>query len=479
MSQIGYLKASKPISFFLLIGMLFYMAISLLSSSIPFFWDMVEFSRISQFYYSGNFKQLIVPEIIDSGHPPLFGIYLAVCWKIFGKSLFIYHLSILPFMLGVFWHYYKLAKKWISPRSIPLALLLLWIEPTYLTQCILGSMDILIVYFFLLAINSLLEKKLMLFALSLVFLSLLSLRGFLMILPIGLYHLLSNFEYKINKTVFKINRINSSLIWPYIPAFVSIILWGTYHWHQTGWAFSPPSRWEHRSLASPERIFRNSIYIIWKMVDFGRIFLWVIFLFACTKKELFRKISFSWLWLFLCCLFFFFISMAPLTNPIGHRYFMIIYLLLSIGISEIIMSFSWNKSIWLSTCSALFLFSGNFILYPEKYGNGWDSSLKCLAFFKLKEQMHVYIENNDIDTHKTGSAFPLRANPSYTHLLDKSYGIGDKDSIPFQNYSYILQSNVCNLFSEKQIQLLHSKKYQELARYQSGQVYVSLYKKLE
>ena len=67
-----------------------------------FFWDTVQLaSKHAHWYYENNFHYLFLPETINSGHPPLFGMYLAVCWQLLGKSLIVSHFSMLPFLLAI------------------------------------------------------------------------------------------------------------------------------------------------------------------------------------------------------------------------------------------------------------------------------------------------------------------------------------------------------------------------------------------
>jgi len=74
-----------------------------------FFWDaLLQASKYAQFYYENNFGQLLVSADLDAGHPPLFGIYLAGIWKIFGQSLVVSHFAMLPFLLGIVWQVYRL-----------------------------------------------------------------------------------------------------------------------------------------------------------------------------------------------------------------------------------------------------------------------------------------------------------------------------------------------------------------------------------
>src|SRR4051794_38753575 len=90
----------------------FYILLTFFVLHNSFFWDTIQLgSKQAHWFYDHNFKFFFLPEIIDSGHPPSFGIYLAICWKLFGKSLPVSHLAMLPFLLGIVIQVYLLLKK--------------------------------------------------------------------------------------------------------------------------------------------------------------------------------------------------------------------------------------------------------------------------------------------------------------------------------------------------------------------------------
>jgi hypothetical protein len=71
------------------------------------FWDTVQLAgKHGLFFYENNFLSFVLPNEIDSGHIPFFGFYLAIIWKIFGKSLVVSHFAMLPFMLALAYYFY-------------------------------------------------------------------------------------------------------------------------------------------------------------------------------------------------------------------------------------------------------------------------------------------------------------------------------------------------------------------------------------
>src|SRR5665811_945241 len=78
----------------------------------PFFWDTIQLgSEHAHFFYETNFRIIILPNVIDSGHIPILGIYLASIWTLFGKSLLLSHLAMLPFVLGIVFQSIQLCRR--------------------------------------------------------------------------------------------------------------------------------------------------------------------------------------------------------------------------------------------------------------------------------------------------------------------------------------------------------------------------------
>ena len=120
-----------------------------------FFWDTIQLaSQHALFFYNNtHFSTFLLPDEMDSGHPPTFGFYLALVWRIFGKSLEISHLAILPFLLGIVWQAWKLGEKIVGEGWALLFLLLLTVCPVVAGQAVLVSPDIVLLLFFLMALN--------------------------------------------------------------------------------------------------------------------------------------------------------------------------------------------------------------------------------------------------------------------------------------------------------------------------------------
>lgn len=447
--------------------------VSLRYAGIPFFWDGTFFSEVACRFYDGTYTPWDCPINLDNVTFPVYSTYLALAWKLFAKSLFVSHLVLLPFLLGIVFEFYKLAKHFLSDKFVSLSLLLLVMQPTLGTQSILMGYDVPLLYFFLCSVNLLLNSRLVLYSFILPFVGLYSIRG--LFLYIALFIIVIAFKYKKEKweslfTAFKLHAFSALLI----------ILWFVYHKIKTGWfIISPIHESTDEQVHSAGMMLRQTAYIGWKLLDFGEVCLWLflviyggIFLRKNTNEQF--KIQ---LQLLLIPIALSAALMIPFSNPIGHRYFMFGNTILIIAVSFLLEQF---KKQWLSFCLFLFfctsLLSGNFWIYPEKYGNGWDASLKILPYFELKNKMDHYIKEQSIPANDIGTQYPLIADTRYSYLTTDSYFYNNVWSGPIGKYTYFLHTNVINTDIPEQITIV-KKEWKLLQRYESGLVYLELYKK--
>lgn len=418
--------------FFILLTLL-----TLFSCQIPFFWDSTFFSALSVNFYNSGWNSFIAPESFDTGGFPLYSVYLTMIWKLFGKTLWVSHFAMLPFLFGVIYEFLKLAKRYLNDKTIVLAIILLMLEPVFITQSMLMGYDIIIVYFFLLSLNALYNKKNLLFSIALLLLCLISIRGIMLAGALFIIDLLHN------------KKFNFQFIRNYIPAIFILVTWTIYHKQQTGWyMFSPIRENNAEQFSGATMMLRQFIYILWKNVDMGRIALWMIvvfftlYLFKKTKtpqhKELLRN-----LFVPLFVLTFF---MILIKNPIGHKYFLVVFILLIISTCYFIQHIEKQTIrrllfLMIATC----LIAGNFIIYPQRYGNAWDSSLKIIPYFPLEQEMRVNTKIKNIAPKTIGTQFPLTNDFRFSTLAntpDSPYT--DIEKNPINTFQYFLYSNIIN-----------------------------------
>lgn len=451
---------------YLLLAFVFFSLLTVFSVHIPFFWDGTFFSEIAVNLFDKGLFHLIDTSHPDTGGFPLYSLYLAAAWKIFGKSLAVSHWVILPFLFGILVQYHQLCKRFLNPAVIPAALLLLICEPVFITQSILMGYDILMVYFFMLALNALLADRKILFSTALTLLCMSSIRG--MMLGFSLL-LIDCFIYK---------KINFGMIKKYIPAAVIVMLWMFYHHRETGWFFFSPDRENtHEALLTGGMMLKQIAYMTWKLIDFGRITLWLfavilgIYMYRKNKNaellSLFKIVLIPLIVLIVC--------MAPFGNPAGHKYFIAVFLVLNVAVCYLLQALVNKQSRNILVFAFLLsLISGNFILYPERYGNGWDSSLKVLPYFQLRNEMDAFIAAQKISPAEVGTQYPLIADKRFSHLTEESIQYNNVWSGPIGNYDYFLFTNVINTDIPEQVEKV-KKEWVLLKHIESGQIYIELY----
>lgn len=463
-----YLKyfSGKPLVF----GFSFLFLLStLFLGNIPFFWDMSYIAKVAVHIYECNFTAVIFPEF-NNGFPPLFSMYFAALWKLFGKSLLVSHLAILPFVFIIFVQFYKLLKRYVAPGLQFPAFLVLLAEPAFLTQFLLTGYDIVICALVLLSINSILENKRYLNVLAVVLLPVVSTRGFAFVAALYFFEL-----YVTQKKPYKIATILRLSV-PYLASLFVFGLWKPYHYHYTGWFFVSEENKYIYSGSTLNWIIRNLTYIFWKIMDSGRIFLYAciaILFFRQVKKPKSPRIKET---LAICVLLFssYVVFFVSLHSMVAQRHFISIYVLSIILFFQLLTGLQKKtRNTLIFLVNALF-FAGNFWMYPVRFGNAWDASLKVIPYFKTENEFRDYTVSRKINPAEVGAQFPMNANRKYTYLEPESFEFCDIDTKPAGKFRYIVHSNICNAFKPEQIEML-SKKWILLKQFQSGQVYIRLY----
>ena len=449
---------SAVTSFGLILIFLGFTLITYLVSEHIFFWDTVQLaSRHAHFFYENNFMEIFLPDEIDSGHIPSFGIYLALAWKLFEKSLFVSHFAMLPFLYGIILQTYLLIKKYFPPKlSLPVLILVL-ADPTFLSQSILVSPDIPLIFFFLLGLNSVLNRNRKFISIAVLGLILISNRGVFLSATIFLMDIIFNMNYaQLKPAVIQIMK--RCLL--YLPAFLIFIVYNILHFKAKGWiGYHEESPWAQSFvLVEWKDLFFNSGILVWRLVDFGRIFLWITGLLLIIKffRNNIKDQNFKKLGIFLI------LSLIVLSIPLlaykslsGHRYLLPVYLIFSLLTAYLILNKikSQRLKYVLYTISLVGLLTGNLWIYPEKISQGWDSSLAHLPYYGLFEKMQMYLDQENIEITQVGCTFPNLAEQRYLKLNDDHRSFRPKS---IETDQYVLYSNVYNDFEDYEIDLLNT-----------------------
>ena len=84
-----------------------------------FFWDSVSLISIpANYLYETNFSTLFYPSEINLTLATLPQVYTALVWCLFGRSLFVTHLSYLPLALMFVYHIYLLCKRYVPKQFL-------------------------------------------------------------------------------------------------------------------------------------------------------------------------------------------------------------------------------------------------------------------------------------------------------------------------------------------------------------------------
>ncbi len=438
----------------------------------PFFWDTVLTSKIAQYFYENGFGNLIVPIDLDAGHPPFFQIYLSILWKLFGKSLLVSHLAMLPFVLLLVWSFYKISLFFFkTEKQIWMSMFFLCIESTLLAQSTLVSYDVAMVAGFLFGLYSILYKKRDWLYWVLILLALLSVRS--VVSMACLFFIDFYFRWKEEK--FNL----SGFIFPYFIGGLVLFAWHFYHYSISGWAiFSPSSEWsDQRQVATLQTIVKNILVIGRNVLDNGRFVFWIInaffiltFLFNKNKINKYKSNIYIILTIVLVLHILFFI---PFTNPIGHRYLMPIYLIgILVFVSGVFELKKWKIALFFGSFN---YFLGHFIVYPIPISNGWDSSLAYLNGIKMQESIRQEIEDNKTNPNDIFTKFPLAFSEKELYLYGDTAHFETKN---LDRVKYVINSNISNDFQEFEYNYIN-KNFKLIKTYKSNLIFYNLYKKID
>ncbi len=460
----------QPLS--LLFYLLFFSGFVFWSFPFPFFWDNILLSsQIAHHYYTTSFQSLLLPDNIDAGHPPFFGMYLATGWLVLGKKLWVGHLFMLPFVLGVVWQAHRLVKHFIPEKYHFLAMGLVLLDPTWLAQATQVSGDVVMLFACLLGMASLVKNQKAGFAVALALLSIVSIRGLAYMAELGFMLIFWQYFKGEKNKIF-------SWTWTFFPGLLLAGFYFTYHFLMKGWLrVHPDSNWVTLVETPGVEHFVHSLLIaVWRILDFGRVGLWLLFMALLGHRLLGKEpvfvspMIFVVSWLFLILL----IGLTP--EVVGHRYLLSLYLSGALATAFLLFNNQYISHLAknvIACCVCLFLLFGSFLPYPKHVSVGWDSTLAHIPFFKLKEQMINHLNQEKIDVSKVGASFPLDAPIRFSNLNNDDRSFPEKD---LQHQRFILYSNVFNKFTDDEIAELE-KDWIPLKTLEQGRVELVLFGK--
>jgi hypothetical protein len=467
--------------YFLILSCLFTLALFILNKNNSFFWDGVHYGSIEpDFYYCSHFKSIIMPNSIDSGEVPIFALYIASIWSLFGRTIEISHFAMLPFVIGILYQLYILCLRFFKNEYTNIVMLLLLADTTLLSQFTLVSPDLPLLFFFLLGLNSLFDNRKVVFAISVFFLFINITRGIMLsfcLLLLDINLIIS--QIKKGKNVL-IELIKRSLI--YLPGFLVFLLFSYHHYIQKGWILShQDSPWKDtKVIVDGYGLLFNMALLCWRLIDFGKIMIWIVLLFLLIKLKkqfLIRKESKSLLFLLICLLIFVHIDLIWANNLLAHRYFMPFNIILTLLCATILFSDLVSNKLKHTATFLMFisLISGSFWIYPNKIAKGWDATLSHLPYYDLRHQAIEYLVKKQINFKEVDSFFP---NVASLNQIDLN---GDQRN--FDNYdgksNYVFYSNIYNITDKEYDEIHNLKYYKSIQHFENKGVFITIYKKIK
>ncbi len=373
---------------------------------------------------------------------------LAGLWSVFGRTLWVGHLAMVPFLVGVVVLAYRIGQYFVGREKAVWVLLLLAVDPFILGQAVLVSPDIPVLFGWLLGIFGVLHRRSVYTLLASVLLVLLSLRGMMLVAVLFLYGCWGHWP-PVRPTVRWVWQRMSS----YLPAGIIALafLWG--HYQYAGWiGYHADSPW----APSFERVglmggIRNVGLLVWRVLDFGRVGATLFIIVGLGMILLGRK---KWTASGKALLTLLGLSILVLTPTLvlhqhlsAHRYlmpvttlltFLVVYLL-----GEVVPSKPWRRGIF--GAIVVLLLTGNLWVYPTKVAQGWDSTLAHWPYYSLRQKMLDWLETENIPLQQVGTAFPNIGHLRYIDLREGKPGM-----LPFdlRKHRYIFYSNVFNDLSD-------------------------------
>ena len=421
-----------------------------ISNDIGIFWDNVLFvSKVGNFLYNnGIFNWAELPMQIDSAHPPFIGSYMALGWTVFGRSLLVSHLLMLPFVFGTMLQILRTCSYFVSDKKKVFFLFLLVLaDPTLLAQLVQVNPELIQLFFFFLALNGVLYNNTWQKTLGLAFLGLVSFRGMMLcagifLIDISLHLFVRNVRLKHFFTLknIVIYSLGAS------PA-IGYLVWRLL---VRGWIFTNPlevwgNYWAYTSTS--DFIFtvsRNAVVLVHKYLDFGRIVPFVIVaitLFAKRKTDILVR-SKSLILIFVFSTFVVVVVSLMAKNPMGHRYFLPSYLAMAILCFNVINELKYRKSLYIVVVLALL--TGNLWVYPDKIAQGWDASLAHVPYWDLRTKAIRYLDENMISLDDTETFFP-----NYNSIDEIEHNGDLRKMKGFTGKSnFVMYSNVYNVSDE-------------------------------
>jgi hypothetical protein len=374
----------------------------------PFFWDSIQLtSKQATHFFENGYGSLVLPEEINSGHPPFMGLYMSTWWLLLSRQLWVSHLAMLPFVWIWLWVGFLWIDKLCSIKNINILCKIVFLsEPLWLTQATIMGPDIVLVAAMSVVVWSYFHDKKILLLLGSIVLGLISMRGAMVLCGIGIFHILYTFL-----VIKKDWRYLLSVGWPMIPGSGLFLGFLFMHYQLTGWvAFHPNSPWAESFQRSDFIGFlKNGAVFIFRSLEFGKFFAWFILIVGIWRfRHALNFLQVFLLGLLLTVSILLWINTLPYAHLSANRYFWPIQFLV------LLLSFSFLDTLWVKTrFTGLMLglwvvvfLSTHFWNYNGRISQDWESTLIHLPYHKHRKAVSVYLKDQEDNWSSVETAFP-------------------------------------------------------------------------
>lgn len=219
-------------------------------------------------------------------------------------------------------------------------------------------------------------------------------------------------------------------------------------------------------------MMKNAFWCCIKLTDFGNIIALIFISLFCFKQKTIPE-PVVFLILTIIAVFAF---CVPLSNPIGNRYFLLVYLLSLPALIYSISSFTKQKTALACLVFSLLMIQSNRLTMPNKYGNAWDCNLQSLNYFDVRKELDKYVVEKHISPKDVAAGFQVYFNDRYYLMNDSDKEYDLLSDTEMNENPYIADSNICNNYNAQRTGYLEGN-YTLVKSFVKGSIYIKLYKR--
>jgi hypothetical protein len=468
------MKGNKSI-FHILFAILICLLYLAFSKEIPFFWDSIQLSsKQAHYFYENGFSTILLPQEIDSGHPPFVGLYLASFWTLFGKSLLVSHLAFTPFVVLYVFIVSKFASTFLKDKHLQILWILVMLtEPLFLSQSFIMSPDIILASALMsLVYGFLVHNKKWMFV-GAILVALVSMRGAMVIFSCLMY--LGWKLFYLKELTFKKAIAD---YWPVFSGAFVFFIFLLLHFFDKKWiGFHTESPWaESFQTVGISGLVRNLAIFLYRWIESGKLIVLfcVTFLLVFNKKKM-TKIQSDLCLLLLLVTGVILINTIPYSHLSANRYFWPIYILSLLLIALFLDEKTYSRTLKLTILILIFVNQTviHFVDFRPSYSHDWELSLIHLPYHNLRNQALDYLYSRDLSPEQVGSSFPAVNSDKHISLTDDA---GSIQLMAISQDSFILYSNVMNGVKKADLALIRNN-YEAIWSQKSGRIEMIIYKK--